>query len=495
LGTQHEDAATTCKKVPKGIFPGKCGATLTLVEIQRLLGHRQIDLFKIDIEGYEWPMFEAWPELKAIQAPEDSAFLPMQVLVEIHYRTSFRDLWKPNQTDFRQAFKSPFDVVELQRHLLNIGYAVIERDDNRLCNCCTELTLLRTRCPFSNSTNSEPHVQGTETTVMGVDDHVSAVDGASTAVEPKDTVFYFELGKLTSRHGFGSLTIALIRLRIMYQDSKNAKLMILDERGFGNYRRNATHGIYKGFLATDFPVIDVGDNVTKVLEHYRTPEFIKISMENARGWNVFMRQLQASKRYFKDKYHTTAGAYGAIKPYACMIRYNEETQREIDGILNQASIPRFDDSITTVSFHIRRGDKIKESRYFETHEYVDKLVNATTSEERAAIQYCYVATDDYDTVAKIRNDLTDASISCRIHTLSLPDHDAERNARHAVYLFADLYMLTRGTFFVGSFNSNIGRMTSLWRSCRHERDESANEANQYHHFYRSYDVSGGEWLD
>ena len=38
-------------------------------------------------------------------------------------------------------------MVELQDHLLHMGYIVVVRDDNQRCRHCTELTLLRVRCP------------------------------------------------------------------------------------------------------------------------------------------------------------------------------------------------------------------------------------------------------------------------------------------------------------------------------------------------------------
>ena len=39
------------------------------------------------------------------------------------------------------------DLVHLQQHFLRMGYVVSNRDDNRRCRHCTELTLVRARCP------------------------------------------------------------------------------------------------------------------------------------------------------------------------------------------------------------------------------------------------------------------------------------------------------------------------------------------------------------
>ena len=136
LGTIHEDAPQNCSGNKK------CGETWTLLEIQQKLGHDRIDLFKIDIEGYEWNLLESWPELS--DAHSDMV-LPFQILVEVHYQTQFADLRHPG-TQNNQDWRFPRDMVHLQAHLLRMGYVTVERDDNRRCAHCTELTLVQVRC-------------------------------------------------------------------------------------------------------------------------------------------------------------------------------------------------------------------------------------------------------------------------------------------------------------------------------------------------------------
>jgi hypothetical protein len=124
---------------------GICGDILTLYQIQTMLGHKRIDLFKMDIEGYEWPIFESWPELGDTNQAADMV-LPMQILVELHYQTQMPALWLPGQKRSRVDFKFAKDMVKLQEHLLKAGYAVGFRDDNKACRHCTELTLVRYQC-------------------------------------------------------------------------------------------------------------------------------------------------------------------------------------------------------------------------------------------------------------------------------------------------------------------------------------------------------------
>lgn len=133
------------------------GESWTLLEMQKKLGHNRIDLLKVDIEGWEYPMFYSWPTLDQVVESEE-ILLPMQIVVEIHYQTQFANL-HPDKGDFKTAT----DLVELQTHLLRMGYAVVVRDDNPHCRHCTELTLIRIHCPESgvySPTMSNNHSRG-----------------------------------------------------------------------------------------------------------------------------------------------------------------------------------------------------------------------------------------------------------------------------------------------------------------------------------------------
>ena len=117
------------------------GEVWTLEEMQSTLHHNRIDLLKMDIEGFEWPVMYHWHDLFDIRG--DTSVLPMQIVVEIHYRTQMKDL-----SATRGDFKNAQDMVQLQSHLLKMGYATIINDLNPYCTHCTELTLMRIRCPI-----------------------------------------------------------------------------------------------------------------------------------------------------------------------------------------------------------------------------------------------------------------------------------------------------------------------------------------------------------
>ena len=60
-----------------------CGEMWTLLEMQQRLGHKRIDMLKLDIEGYEWPLFHSWPEIVTDKDRSASMLLPMQIMVEV----------------------------------------------------------------------------------------------------------------------------------------------------------------------------------------------------------------------------------------------------------------------------------------------------------------------------------------------------------------------------------------------------------------------------
>ena len=127
---------------------GVCGAMMTLKEIQIMLNHSRIDFLKMDIEGYEWPVFESWYAMSAeMGAPNEKWVLPMQIAAEIHYRTYvvFEDLFRSvNVTPSVGAeFRSPRDMVLLEEKMLRMGYIPIYNDLNVHCLHCTEVTWVR----------------------------------------------------------------------------------------------------------------------------------------------------------------------------------------------------------------------------------------------------------------------------------------------------------------------------------------------------------------
>ena len=102
-----------------------CGESSTLEEVQHRLGHSQVDLFKMDVEGWEWPVFDK-------EEVGDAGSMPMQVFVEVHYA------WRNKMRDVVQGrpMISAVDVARVQGNLIKMGYAVANRNDNPACMDC-----------------------------------------------------------------------------------------------------------------------------------------------------------------------------------------------------------------------------------------------------------------------------------------------------------------------------------------------------------------------
>jgi hypothetical protein len=175
----------------------------------------------------------------------------------------------------------------------------------------------------------------------------------------------------------------------------------------------------------------------------------------------------------------------------------------------------------SVAFHIRRGDKlIRESRKYEAVEYVEKLVAVTTDEERSRIRDCFVATDDDDpslsVVDELQAQLTVASISCTVSTLTstsattpptsnataaVPSNTRQQQRRRQggdefILFLAQLDILIHSTYFIGTFNSNVGKLVTLYRGCSsHVTTPSNNDDGSGNGSNSSSSGVNGDWTD
>ncbi|GAQ84755.1 hypothetical protein KFL_002040140 [Klebsormidium nitens] len=101
---------------------------MSIVDVAALLGQTSPpNLFKMDIEGGEWDVFQD------LLRSESAHLLPYQLSLELHWCMSGRR-------------KTVADVAMLMHLLYDVGYRVISREDNVLCECCTELTFIRAFC-------------------------------------------------------------------------------------------------------------------------------------------------------------------------------------------------------------------------------------------------------------------------------------------------------------------------------------------------------------
>jgi hypothetical protein len=116
---------------------------VTLSASMDQLGHSRVTLLKIDIEGYEFDVLGA-------TTTENKHALPAMIAMEMHYNDLYfgTDSWLniEEKSTLYWPGHGKVSLAELSLfmfHLGNLGYAVVSRDDNPVCEHCSEFTLLR----------------------------------------------------------------------------------------------------------------------------------------------------------------------------------------------------------------------------------------------------------------------------------------------------------------------------------------------------------------
>jgi hypothetical protein len=169
-----------------------------------------------------------------------------------------------------------------------------------------------------------------------------------------------------------------------------------------------------------------------------------------------------------------------VKKMCPHLQFNAETQRRIAEQKLANGIPDFTRTSNSVAFHVRRGDKLKqESRKFLGDEYVDKLQSVASN---VTFDYCFVATDDDAAVEEIRVAIEKRNMTCQLYSFAQPsDHVTPAT----IQFIAELSIMISATYFVGSFNSNVGGLVTVLRGCK---------ARDVPHYGRSYGVDREDWI-
>ncbi|KAG2427614.1 hypothetical protein HXX76_012267 [Chlamydomonas incerta] len=108
--------------------------TVTYSQLISMLDTENVPLLKIDVETYEYPTFASWNEY--------TRFLPEQIAVEVHWHHGIT-----NSAGLQPQWgRSLFGVMDLSlffMHLANLGYGIVNKEDNPACPSCSEFTLFR----------------------------------------------------------------------------------------------------------------------------------------------------------------------------------------------------------------------------------------------------------------------------------------------------------------------------------------------------------------
>ena len=117
----------------------------TLASIQAELGHKKVDLLKVDIEGFEWELFNTWEDTQST--------LPFQISTELHLTAFWNSAGAPD-TSARKTGKfwgagremSAGEAYAWGRRMYDLGYLPVSHDWSERWPQSREFTFVRFRC-------------------------------------------------------------------------------------------------------------------------------------------------------------------------------------------------------------------------------------------------------------------------------------------------------------------------------------------------------------
>ena len=314
---------------------------------------------------------------------------------------------------------------------------------------------------------------------------------------------------------------------------------MIDESNYNHLRLNKTHGALKAYFTPDFPLIETvsqyydlellrpgGFNYTA--ERAIASRFVAKDCSD-RSEPLHVTSTFSLRRKLMHYYNIRIVKFatwvptrltGSVKFYDKMtafmcphFQFNAETATEIERhrLEHNISSEYYNGkTATSVAFHVRRGDKIRsklwhsggpqnlkdvfwyllhcikprgESRFFAADAYVKKFLQVVP--QKTVVQYCFVASDDYQVIGEMRQALQKHNVPCVVHSITTPTQKGHNRpgstfeGNSHVHFLSELSVMMEATYFVGTFNSNVGLFVATMRGC-HATDRT--------HFSHSYAV-------
>ena len=339
-----------------------------------------------------------------------------------------------------------------------------------------------------------------------------------------------------SRSGFGSVMLSFFAFSKFFMETQN-RTFIFDDSFAKSYRMSKSLGL-SGFFDFQFPVLNTPDEYSRIfkelsnygLQHLTDPRLWQETMWNdtlpqAMNYPILRIREHSDPRFFLRKrreilqhYNALKNAddfsfFGGISSMMCQtMKLNKAVLSYKDKRLSLNGIPDFRHSTShdipghlgpTVAFHVRRGDKVygrhRESKAFSEDQYVNAFLGiAGVSELVSAIKHCYVATDEFTVVNNLKFSLKKMDINCELHYLVTPDRQGlnisnRRDEEDTKDFITEIHMLAHATYFIGTFNSNVGRFVAPYRGCTWKSKDMGGNENRYHHYHHSYDIFRSDW--
>ena len=362
-------------------------------------------------------------------------------------------------------------------------------------------------------------------------------------------------------NGMGSFLLNFFALVLNSEATQGRTVFVLDDVGVQSYRKSNKIGV-AGYFDFKFPVFNTRKDYDRLFDEFRRVGLDHLTydtywikaMQNdtlAKDYPilrirqsdraVFVSKRKESKNLFFSTKTIQMPVVERFKNLTCSnMWFNNETLQYTRQRLQNHSIPDFalSDGIqtidgtsnsdnnsgigTTVAFHMRRGDKVfkrnPESKLFVADEYVEKFL-AIPDINVTNVKHCFVESDEYNATEELRMSLQEHNVSCQFHTMvplrylrtmKTGMEDAEdkykfnfvfqdrKDTSEVMSFLSGLYMLVHSTYFIGTFNSNVGGLVTLLRGCIWKGTtgdvNDVSYDNKLDHFYHSYGVDSEDWF-
>ena len=331
--------------------------------------------------------------------------------------------------------------------------------------------------------------------------------------------------------GMGAQTLNIFATKLFAEQVYNRTTFLVDETAYDKYARSDGTLLLRAYFTTQFALVERYDQYTLVddllpgdwtmtkwqtetdraarqsLAQQALPGINNNNNNNNNNdtTDLVIGGVHTFHKFIKKHYRDARELYTQIIPHICpSMQFNDRTWKEIQGIRQQYSFESLrrqestsssssSPSSSSVAFHVRRTDKIiKESRLYTAKEYVDKLVSVLQANnvQLSNVDVCFVATDDASVVPEMQSALEATQLSCRLvytPTANITGKGDRYRPNSTLIFLAELSMLVEATYFVGTFNSNVGELAAVLRACPGGYPAE-------NHFAQSYGVDQEDWM-
>ncbi|CAB9514740.1 expressed unknown protein [Seminavis robusta] len=306
---------------------------------------------------------------------------------------------------------------------------------------------------------------------------------------------------LVQGSGLCSNIMNIMGQKILFTDKGRG--FIVDDTRYNYKWKDGSTGVLRGFFTPQFPVLGEGewDHVIRPRFHTNIMDVVVgvgmtgLYRDRDQKMEVQWCPGERYRGFFPPVYGTTGEElYNRFVKEACdSFLFNDVAKQEIKAVRDQHNIPDLRQS-NSVAFHVRRGDKlIGESALFPGSVYVSKLLEVITATTNPKIDDCFIASDDFAAVAEIIESLEKHRIPCKIHSLTNKEEHGsdfryQRNGptdfESTIEFLTEMSLMVDATYFIGTFNSNVGSVASIIRKCHYPEAP---------HYANSYGVDQDEW--